>query len=362
VRRLVALFVVALIGATLFGLSNSSSGVSVNHDTISASTLRSELTTIAANPTLSCYINALDPSEYTSGAGGDTMKLSGAAAWANLRVEGLAIDHYVRTTMKYVPDAKELVSAKASLEGEMTQQATAKSTTCPGTSSEALAEMTSEMRAAEIEAQATSLHLVGNIKESIPLTEASMKSFYKAHTSEYDTLCISLAVVAPAQVNAFASAQAAGASVATLARNYSEDASAKNGGVYGCYSPSESSYAGVRADVAGLALNTFATTPLTISYGSGTAALYLAVTKRTVTPFNKAAAAVLSDLQNLNATSANDIKNTILYNAAVHVDPSFGRWGVTQSSGIGVYVPLKPAVGSVTGATQLDTSVAPSYK
>ncbi|HVB52326.1 MAG TPA: hypothetical protein VND89_11395 [Acidimicrobiales bacterium] len=361
-RRLVALFVIALLGAALYGLSGSSSGISVDHGTVSGPTLRSELTTIANNKTLECYINLLIPSDFASGAGGDSMKVAGASAWMNLRVEGIAIDHYVKTKLKYVPNAKALAAAKLSLEGEMTQAAAAKPITCPGTSVQALAEMTKEMRTAEIEAQATSLYLVGKVKTAIPLTKASMESFYAQHTSDYDTLCISVAVVAPSGVSAFSKAQAAGASVATLAKDYSEDPSATKGGAYGCFSPASSSYSGLRADVVGFAKDTFPTRPFSISYNGGTAALYLAWTKRTVTPFSVAAAAVLVDLQKLNATSANNLKNTILYHAAVHVDPAFGLWGLSQSTGLGVFVPTEPAAHDVTGATQLSATGSPTYK
>ena len=361
-RRLVALFVVALLGAGLYGLSSSSSGISVNHVTVSSSTLRSELSTIAQNPTLECYVAVLDPSNFAGGAGGDSMTTAGAAAWTNLRVEGIAIDHYVTTSLKYVPTAKELATAKNSLEGEMTQAATAASKTCPGTSVQAVAEMTSEMRQAEIESQATSLYLVGKVKATIPLTTASMKSYYAQHTSQYDTLCISVAVVAPSSISAFTAAENAGASVAALAKDFSQDASGAKGGAYGCYAPSVSSYASVRADVAGLAPNTFSTTPVSISYNGATAGLFVAVTKRTLTPFNSAAPAVLSDLQNLNATSASTLKNNLLYAAAVHVDPSFGRWGISQTAGVGVFAPTTPAKGDVTGATRLSATGSPTYK
>jgi len=362
VRRLVALFVVALLGAALYGLSGSSSGISVDRLTVSGPTLRSELTTIANNKTLACYINLLIPSNFASGAGGDSMKVVGASAWMNLRVEGIAIDHYVKTKLKYVPNAKELATAKSSLEGEMTQAAAAKATTCPGTSVQALAEMTGEMRTAEIESQATSLYLVGKVKSTIPLTKTSMENFYAQHTSEYDTLCISVAVVAPANVSAFSAAQSAGTSVATLAKDYSLDPSAKKGGAYGCFSPAATGYTNLRNDVAGLAKDAFSTKPFSTTYNGSTAALYVAVTKRTVTPFSQAAAVVLTDLQNLNASSANTLKNTILYAAAVHVDPAFGRWGQSQTSGLAVFVPAKPAARNVTGATQLSATGSPTYK
>jgi hypothetical protein len=360
VRRLVALFVIALVGATFYGLSSASSGLMVNNQHVSPSTLRTELAAISQNPNLECYINALNAADYKPGAGGYSVAASGAAAWSNLRVEGLAIDQYVTTKLKHHPSARELASAKSSLEGEMTQQAASNSASCPGTAAEALAAMPPEMRQAQIEDQATSLYLVSTLQKTIPLTAASMQSYYTKHTSSYDTLCIAVAVVAPSDIQAFNAAQAAGATVAQLAEHYSVDASSSTGGAYGCYPPTSSSYADVRSDVAGLALNQFPTTPASISYNGGTYGLYVAVTKRTTTPFAQASAQVLRDLENLNAASASDLRNALLYEAAVHVDPAFGRWGLS-SNGPSVFAPALPSVVGLTGAAQL-ASASSTYK
>lgn len=360
-RRLVALFVLALLGAALYGLSSSSSGITVNHQTVSANTLQSELSAISHNNTLQCFITALSPTSYAPGAGGYSIKATGAAAWSNLRVEGLAISQYVTTTLKHHPSAHELALATSSLEGEMTSQAKANSIPCPGTSTEALAEMPSEMRTAEIQAQADSLYLVQKIKTTIPLTTASMKSYYARHTSDYDTLCVSVALVLPGDVSAFAKSQAAGVTVAALAKQYSQDAtSSVKGGAVGCFAPTSTSYTSVRSDVASLALNTFATTPNYITNNGSTYALYVAVTKRTATPFNKAASAVLADLQSLNASSANTLKNDLLYAAAVHVDPALGRWGL-NTTGPDVFASARPSASDVTGTKKLNAAAA-TYK
>lgn len=359
-RRLVALFVLALIGATLYGLSGMSSGVVVNHESLSSHDFLSEINAIEHNDTLQCYLYALDPTTYTKGAGGDSMKAAGAAAWANLRVEGIAINQYVAQHLKYHPDTAQLAVAKVSLESEMTQEATERSVTCPGTSATALTEMPSEMRTAEIEAQATSLYLVGRIKNSIPLTTSSMEKYYAAHVSDYDTLCVSVAVVSLANASAFQQAETSGTSVAALAKKYSEDPSASKGGALGCYPPSSKYYAGVRSDVGSLTLNTFSTTPSSIDYSGAEADLFVAVTKRTTTPFAKAESAVLADLQSLNAATAGELKDNLLYHAAVHVDPAFGLWGVS-SAGPSVFAPATPPKGDVTSTKTL-TSASVTYK
>lgn len=359
-RRLVALFVLALVGATLYGLSSSSSGISVNNQSVSANTLQSELSAISQNNTLQCYITALNPTSYAPGAGGYSIKATGAAAWANLRVEGLAISQYVTKSLKYHPSAQQLAVAASSLEGEMTSQVAANSKSCPGTSTQALAAMPSEMRTAEILAQADSLYLVQKIKTTISLTTASMKNFYAQHSSSYDTLCVSVALVLPTSVTAFAQGEASGLSVAALAEQYSQDVSKSKGGAVGCFSPSSTSYTSVRSDVVSLPLDKFATTPNYISNNGQTYALYVAVTKRTPTPFAAAASTVLADLQSLNAASANTLKNDLLGAAAVHVDPAYGRWGL-NTTGPNVFAPAKPSTRDVTGSTKLN-ALSATYK
>jgi len=94
-RRLVALLVIALVGATLFGLSNTSSGISVNGTSVSNTTFRAELSAISSSTTLQCYLEALAPANYAAGAG-SSVATTGATAWADLRVEGLAIEKYAR--------------------------------------------------------------------------------------------------------------------------------------------------------------------------------------------------------------------------------------------------------------------------
>jgi hypothetical protein len=360
VRRLVALLVIALLGATLYGLSNTSSGIKVNDATISNRTFRAELNAIATTPNVACYVTALAAANFVAGAGGASISATGASAWANLRIEGLAIDQYAVKRLKFHPTPAELARAQASLESELTQAASSNQP-CPGTAAQALAAMPAEMRAAQIKAQAASVFLIGKLNATIPLTPKALKAYYDSHTSSYDTICVSIALMAPTSVNAFVQAQKAGASVATLARKFSVDASGVKGGAYGCYAPSNSSYSGVRSDTASTPLDTFPATPQYINYNGGTYALFVAPTKRTTTPFKYAALAVLADVRNANASSANTVKQDILYQAAIAVDPAFGRWGL-GSTGPSVFAPATPATADVSAAGALTSGAIATYK
>ena len=360
-RRLVTLFVVALLGASIFGLSGGSSGLNVSGTRVPARTMLAELAAISSTPTIQCYVTALDPVSFNAGAGGSSILATGASAWSNLRIEGLAISQYVQRRFHYVPNARDLAAAKSSLESEMAQAATAKSYTCPGSPAQALAAMPAEMSAAEVRDQATSLYLLTKLNATVPLTPASLQTYYVSHTAQYDTICVSVALVPPSSVSAFEAARTAGASVARLAAMFSVDPSKAQGGAYGCYAPTASSYSGVRTDTATTRLNTFATSPQYIRYHNGTYALFVAPTKRTTTPFAQSETAVLRDLQTTNANSAGTVKQEILYAAAVNVDPTFGRWGLT-SSGPSVFAPATPAVSDVTSLRALTSAAPTSYQ
>jgi hypothetical protein len=363
VRRLIALLVIALVGATLFGLSNTSSGIAVNGTTVSNTTFRGELAAISSSTTLKCYIEALAPATYGAGAGA-SVATTGATAWANLRVEGLAIDQYARVSLKFRPTKTILTQAKASLLSELTQAVAGNTTPCTGSSTQAFAAMPPEMQTFEVASQAASLDLVNKLNGTITLTLANIKKYYDAHTANYDTLCVSIALVAPSQVSSFNKAQAAGATVAQLAKEFSADPSSKKGGAYGCYAPSSSSYSGVRADTLSSALNTFPTTPQYVDYNNATYALYVAPTKRTVTPLAQAEEVVLSDIEAANAATANTEKEKILYYSAISVDPAYGRWGL-NTTGPTLFAPAVPAkalVGTAQTVTALSSASSSSYK
>lgn len=363
VRRLVALLVIAVLGATFYGLYNNSSGISVNGGTVPSSTLRSELLAISTNPTLDCYLTLLGASSFAPGAGGASMKASDATAWANLRVEGLAIESYATTALNFHPSASTLAKAQVSLESELTQASEGQSTPCSGTAAQALSEMPAEMRTFEVTSQAASLDLVTKLNSTVPLTVTSMKQYYSTHTADYDTICVSVAVVDPSEVTAFGEAQTSGMSVAALAKKFSEDPSGKKGGAYGCFAPSSTSYAGVRAATLTTKIDTFTTTPEEITYNNAEAALFVAATKRSATPFAQAETAVLSDLENANATAANLQKEKILEKYTnVAIDPSFGSWG-SAANGPEVFAPATPSKGIVGSTTITNLSAAAStYK
>ena len=363
-RRLVVFIVLALFGAGLYGWTSSTSAVSVGGTNVSNSTFFAELNAIAKSPALRCYLDALSHISLGAGAGGDTVNASTAATWANLRIEGLSVANYVKSTFHYTPSAQALAQAETSLKGELTEAAASAQYSCPGSAAQALAGMPAEMRKAEIREQATSVYLVSKLNTTIPLTAASIKAYYTNHVSQYDAICVSIALVSPAALSSFSAAQAQGESVATLAEKFSQDPSAKQGGAYGCYGPESSSFASVRADVGTTKLGSFSSTPQYINDNGTEMALFVAPTKLTVTPFVQAVSAVISDIQSLNSTAASSQEEDILYATAVGVNPVFGRWGVTStSSGPSVFVPSLPSsTDALDSSANLTTASTSKYK
>lgn len=361
-RRVIIFLVLAVVGAGWYGLSGARVALAVNGTSVSQTQFRAELRALATNPGLFCYMSSLDNTALAKpGAGNDTVTAAGATAWANLRVEGIAIDQYVGVALKYHPSAAALSRATTALEGELAQAAAQTSNTCSGTPAQALAAMPSELRTAEIEDQASSMYLVSKLNATIPLTASAIKTYYLSHRARYDRICVAVAVVAPSNVAAFTAAQSQGLSVAALAKKFSADASAAKGGDYGCYAPSSTSYTSVRNDVGTTPVGHFPTTPLSISYNGGTYALFVAATSKSPTPLAQAQGVVISDIQASNATAANSVKASILYAAAVALDPSFGRWGLA-ASGPTIFAPGLPADSGPASTTQLTTASTTPYQ
>lgn len=361
-RRVIIFLVLAVLGAGWYGLSGSTIALAVNGTSVSETQFHAELRSFQANPGLFCYMSSLANTALAKqGAGRDTVTVAGEVAWANLRVEGIAIDQYVRVALKHRPSAEELATATSSLEGELSQAATQTSNNCPGTPAQALAEMPAELRAAQIEDQASSVYLVSKLNATIPLTASAIKSYYLSHRANYDSFCVSVAVVSPTNLTAFAAAQKQGLSVATLAKNFSVDPSKSKGGSYGCFTPTSSSYASVRSDIGTAAVGHFPTSPISISYNGGTYALFVAATSKTPSTLAQAQSVVISDIQTSNATAANNVKASILYDSAVALDPAYGRWGLS-SSGPAIFAPGLPTQSGPATTSQLTTAATTPYQ
>ena len=338
--------------------------MAVNGTSVSRAEFSAELDAFNAHPGLYCYVSSLiNAAIVKPGAGRDSLTTASEVQWMNLRLEGIAIDRYVATTLHHVPSGAELASAQVALEGELTQAAVHASQSCSGTAVQAVAEMPAAMRNAQIEDQASSAYLLSKLNATISLTPAHIKKYFLAHQSSYDKLCVAVAIVPQTSLAAFAASQSQGMSVAALAKKYSVDSSAAKGGNYGCFAPNSSSYASVRNDIGTAAVGHFPTTGLsyTPTVGGPTYGLFVSATSKTPATLASAQGTVINDIQTQNAATGNNVKSNILYAAAVSVDPAFGRWGVS-TSGPAVFAPALPAETGPATSTQLTTASATPYQ
>ncbi len=360
-RRVVALLIVAAAVAVVVGLRGSTPALHVNSQSVSLAEWSSELATLHSNSGLQCYYDALTAANIGAGAAHDTLSAAGATAWSNLRVEGLAIVDDVEGVLHHSPSATDLSRAQQILATEMSNAATSANYTCPVSATAALAEMPAPMRNAQVRAEADSLYLISTLPKTVALTPSALAAYFAQHRSDYNTLCVSAAVVTPSRVNAFLTAARSGESVAQLARQFSIDSSKSKGGALGCFSPGSSSYVSLRSDVTGQGIGHYNTTVHTITYGSATAALFLAVTAVRPSTYAQAATTVLADAQKINASIASSAKAQLLFRDAGTIASSIGRWGLA-SSGPQVFAAALPASSGTATTSLLTTPATTPYQ
>lgn len=354
-RRLFFALIVLVGGALWFGAAQPTPALTVNGVHLTHQEYVAELSTLHKVSNVACFFSPLAGASLQAGVGYDSMNSNAAAAWMNLRVEGIALEHYVTTTLKYHATARRLATAKTSLEAELSAAATADGLDCPGTSSAAIAAMPAGMRNAMIDSQAASLYLISKLNSTIALTPKSIAAYYAAHRSNYTTLCIAVAVVDPHRAAAFIRDAKHGVALSALAKKYSIDPSAKKGGAYGCYAAGSTNYATVSAYTKGIAMGHFNLKDSVISYGTSQEDLFVGPTAYHRLTLSQAKTKVEADITASNASAANQVKSSVLYAAAVSIDPAFGRWGLA-SSGPQVFAVALPSDGGNAVTTQLTTT------
>ena len=362
-RRIVILVLLLAGIAVGAGIGSQRAAVSINSNKMSDSTFRASLQALAENSGTRCYFSTIYSVPPHSAGGRDSVTSTTAAQWANTVIDGYAIEAYA-VKHHLAQSASVLTQTKVSLLAQLSSQAKALKLNCPGTAQQAFAALPKSAQNLLIRSTAASQELVRRLGNAIAITVPNLTAYYEAHKSSYDTLCISVAVVPQIQLSAFHADQLAGASVKSLVAKYSIDAQSKaKSGSLGCYGPTSSSYATVRTDVAGQSLNSFGSSPRPITYNGVTDGLYVAVTSRSTNTFTSVEQLVASDLQAQNSTSASAVQNTLLYKAAVSIDPALGRWGLTNS-GPQVFVPGVPAVGKFDRTTLrlVLSQFAPTYR
>jgi len=291
VRRLVVLIVLALLGAGLYGWTSSTSAVSVAGSQVSDSTFLAELSAISSTPALQCYLDALSHTVVGPGAGAATASASSAATWANLRIEGISVANYVSTTFHYIPTRRRSPS-QDSLEAELTEAASSAQYSCPGTSARPSRRCPRDAQRAD--PWTSDVDVLGEQAEHHDSAHARVaQDVLQGSRLSVRHDCISIALVAPAQVSAFSAAEAKGESVAALAKQFSSDASAKKAVPTGASRPRARPLTAC-APTWDRETRHFRLHAQYVSQSGSEFALFVAPTRRPRQPFDNAASAVLS--------------------------------------------------------------------
>jgi len=339
VRRLTAFLLAAVIIVPWLGATISTAAVQGGSSAESNYDFAHEVHAIKNSEGASCYVGALWGVTFSGGAGLGTYDLAGVTAWANLRLEGLAIASYAKDQLAFAPTSKYLDTARINLIRQMSSSATAKSQNCPGTPNDALNSLPTSVQESMVLAEAASEQVLAKVPSRIGEDDASLRAFYNAHRSEYDKICVRVAVVLPQDVASFQADARAGKSPIALVKKYSLDSSRAQNGVYGCFDATTNA----RELVRGARIGEWGQPQAVSGSGSGYY-LFVSPMSRTSQPYSNAnvQAQVLSDVRKLNAGSATAIKEGIFARVGIRVNPQLGRFGNGQN-GLGIYPPATPS-------------------
>lgn len=327
--------------------------VTGGHYSLSRYDFAHEVNAISTSPAMACYVTNLWGITFTTGAGSNTLDQNTVTAWANLRLEGLAEETYAERRYGLTYSSDVLSAAATNLTAQMTAAANANGASCPQSATLAFANMPTAVAASLLRAEAASEFLSTKLPARISESTTSLQAFYQAHLTEYQKICVAIALVAPTDLSAFNADRTAGMSVGSLAAKYSKDASASQGGAYGCFGPSSTA----RDLTRDVALNTYGN-PQVINQQGTNYWLYVAPISRTQLSYADVATQVIDDIRSVNSGSVDAVKQSIFQEVGIDVNPLIGRYGSGQQ-GVGIYPPASPA-STITpnGGTGLDASTA----
>jgi hypothetical protein len=347
-RRVVFVLIVALVGAGFAGRLVGANAVRAGSFSLPSSQYRAQLDVLAHAPNYTCYLQSqLGGVIATNGQ----VSPSGSSEWLKVQVEALAFESLLTIKYHWHPGVAQLATARTGLLNDFTQsEATVTSSTgatCATSATAAFSLLPHWFQQREVLRNAASIELLKRLGTVTALTPAGAASFYAAHRSAYDTVCVSIAYVPQAQFSAFEQARTSGLSVAALARQFSADPSAAKGGAAGCFAPGSSSFSAVRRFVLNEPLNQFSPRYQPQQTQNGVYVLYVAPTKRTPNSLTAVLSQVVSDIQRSNSSSAAFAERRFLQEAHVAIDPALGVWSMAK---VTVLTPRMPSLVVVANA------------
>jgi parvulin-like peptidyl-prolyl isomerase len=354
-RRAAGLVAAVLAGALTLSALSACSGstpaaASVNGRTVSDASLTDELRQISANP---LYVTAIQQST------GGNVSGKGKAGTFDLAFTDKVLDReillelvheeFVKRNLVVTPSA--LQDAQAAQSTQLgNDQATGKPI-FPGFS-KAYQDLLTR-RAAEVTA-------LGDALAGVTVSDATVQSYYNAHTASYQLNCVSVIQVASkaAADQAEAKAVVPGADFAALARQTSTDAqSAAQGGAIGCQpAGTYSQLPGVDAAIAALSVGGVSK----VVNVQGTFAVFK-LTDRKPQALSAVRGRVVSALHNQGSAKLTQFVQDRVTKAKVTISSRYGTWKSTGPNlPPGVVPPNAPPASAGGSATTAPATAPPT--
>jgi peptidyl-prolyl cis-trans isomerase C len=334
---LIAAVAVVAVGALASACDVTPNAASVNGDTVSVSSLNTQMNALADSSAGACLIALNGDPTVTPGSSYPTAYagklLSGDVG--DLLAAQFAAAHAVRLTGSDLSTAQN--DYASALDGAITSlnsQATAASvgsSPCQSadgtayTGQELLAALPASVRNTELANQAVDNVLLAR---GADLSNAAVLNYYAANQPQFAIDCVSdIATATQAEANQIVAKLTAGKSFATLAKSSSIDSqTASGGGALGC------NFTESRV-LSALQLTTVTPgQPVTpIQASSGMWVIY-EVTSQTVVPASKAAPVIRQDLLQTTANTRRVTDELLVFahHSSITVNPQYGTWTGVQ--------------------------------
>ena len=124
-RRIIALLVLSALGLPLIAVNLGNTAIASGSQSLTRYQFAHEVSDIATNSAISCYVNSLWGVTFTAGAGTNTMDASSITTWANLRLEGMAEEEYATKYLGFQLTDSTFNAALTNLSNQMMAAAAA---------------------------------------------------------------------------------------------------------------------------------------------------------------------------------------------------------------------------------------------
>jgi hypothetical protein len=346
----------------------------VNGTSISQDTLHSDVNAIAKSPYYQCYLNSQEyissqgtqelPPVVGAGTGQDTGDHPTATSAFTASYLSTEVGHQVVTQ---VADERDITVTPAQLQtarsdltnqigGVMTEilqtqqgQNVAYGCSLTGqavTGEQVLDSMPASFVDAQVQFVATATVLQEDLS-GVGSSDADLQSYFTAHRSQFDTVCLTAAGFSSETAAQDAAAQVAfGTPFATVAAS-------ANGGAQGCHLLPQ-----FEAELpSGAGLGTLAIGAVSAPISLNGSYVLVQITKRTPSSFSQAKAAVANAVQQKGAGAIQKALTAAERRSSVSVNPQYGVWASVNAS---VLTPLTPDPTDVLNVSANEARSAPA--